>query len=81
MEKKDNEQSGLKDHSYVDWNDLEHVQDVEVKDVESLNNKLKELYDMNFVVKIEQLRYKRQFYSVSIFDEVNRYLLKIYKKV
>ncbi len=81
METNDDKQSELKDHSYVNWNDLEHIQDVEVRDVDSLNRKLKELYDMNFVVKVEQQRYKQPFYISPVFGELNRYVIKIYKKV
>lgn len=68
------------DGSFVNWSDLEHVQDVEVGDVASLNRKLTELYEMDFVVKVEQLRYKRLMYVGSPFGGFEKYLIKIYKQ-
>lgn len=80
MEDKTNGHMEVKDNSYVNWSDLEHVKDIEVNDAESLNRKLRELYEMDFVVKVEQQRYKQDFYVTPIFGGINRYLIKIYKR-
>lgn len=71
----------FEDGSLIDWDEVKHIKTVRVSDGASLARKLRELFEMDFYVKVKQVRRRQMMYPSKMFGTTEIYIIDVYQQV